>query len=43
MHYELAEAYLADGQKEFAKKYCKLALEINPNHAGSIEMLKKID
>jgi tetratricopeptide (TPR) repeat protein len=43
VHYELAEAYLADGQKELAKKYCKMALEINPNHSRSIEMLKKIE
>ncbi len=38
----LAEAFLADGQKDLAVQNYKKSLELNPKNANASEMLKKL-
>jgi tetratricopeptide (TPR) repeat protein len=38
----LAEACMMNGQKELAVKYYEKSLQLNPNNANAIEMLKKL-
>src|SRR5262249_38872945 len=38
----LAEAYMVDGQKEFATKNYERSLELDPKNSNATEMLKKL-
>jgi CubicO group peptidase (beta-lactamase class C family) len=39
----LAEAYMKNSEKEFAIKYYRMSLEMNPNNPNAVEMLKKLE
>ena len=42
-HYNLADAYLADGQKELARQYAKKALALLDSHAGPLSSWSDTD